>query len=90
MILLVWELVTGKVLPYKEMSVCIGVTKVRFEPGSARFRDFGPCANLEPNLWSGSAQPPNPELRSGSESSGSNFVSEPDSGNPSCGFLDLF
>src|ERR1700679_3405562 len=43
--------------------------KVRFEPGSARFKDFQPCSNLEPDLWSGSTHPPEPwtELRSGSE-----------------------
>jgi hypothetical protein len=35
-------------------------TKVRFKPGSARFRDFEPCPNLEPNLWSGSTHPPEP------------------------------
>jgi hypothetical protein len=43
--------------------------KVRFEPGSARFKDFEPCLNPEPNLWSGSTHPPEPwtELWSGSE-----------------------
>ena len=43
--------------------------KVRFEPGSARFKKFQDFPNPEPDLWSGSAHPPElwTELRSGSE-----------------------
>ena len=53
--------------------------KVRFEPGSARFKDFQPCSNLEPDLWSGSTFHPNlgPNFGPVLKSSGLNFGSEP-------------
>jgi hypothetical protein len=58
--------------------------KVRFEPGSARFRDFELCLNLEPNLRSGSTSHPNlgPNFGPVLKSSGSNFGSELDCGIP--------
>jgi len=47
-----------------------------------RFSDFRHFLNAEPDLWSGSALPSNPELNFGPvlKSSGSNFGSEPDCG----------